>query len=113
MKYIAAYALLVLGGNSAPSADDVKRVLKSVGIDAESDKLDALIANLAGKTFHDLVKNGSGKLSSLSCGGGSGGAAAATGAATAAKVEEKPEEPQEEEADVDMGDIFGGGDDDY
>jgi len=36
-----------------------------------------------------------------------GGAKAAGGAAAAAPVEEEPEE------DVDMGDLFGGGDDDY
>ena len=51
-----------------------------------------------------------------SMGGGGGGAApagdagAAGGDAAPAKKEEKEEEP---EADVDMGDLFGGGDDDY
>jgi large subunit ribosomal protein LP0 len=39
--------------------------------------------------------------------GGGGGAAAGAAAAEAAPVEEEPEE------DVDMGDLFGGGDDDY
>ena len=37
-------------------------------------------------------------------------AAGAAGAAAEAPKEEKPEEPEE---DVDMGDLFGGGEDDY
>lgn len=46
-------------------------------------------------------------------GGGGGGAAPATDAgAGGAKEEEKPKEEEPEE-DVDMGDLFGGGDDDY
>ena len=109
MKYIAAYSLLVLGGNATPSQDDVKKVLKSVGIDAEQDKLDSLFTNLRGKQLHEVIKSGSTKLSTISVGGGA--ATAAAGPAAAAKVAEKEEEPQEEEADVNMGDIFGGGDD--
>ena len=112
MKYIAAYALLVLGGNASPSADDVSRVLKSVGIDSESEKLDSLMKNLEGKKLHEIMSAGMSKVSTLAVGGGSGAAPAAGDDAAAEAVEEKEEEPQEEEADVDMGDIFGG-DDDY
>nr|Q9GPU2.1 RecName: Full=Large ribosomal subunit protein P2; AltName: Full=60S acidic ribosomal protein P2 [Euplotes raikovi]AAG40861.1 P2 acidic ribosomal protein [Euplotes raikovi] len=113
MKYIAAYALLVLGGNSSPSADDVKKVLKSVGVDSEQDKLDALLKNLEGKQLHELIEAGSSKVSSLSAGAGPSGGAAAAGADAGAAEAEKEEEPQEEEADVNMGDIFGGDDEDY
>mmetsp|Transcript_20528 Transcript_20528/g.22890 ORF Transcript_20528/g.22890 Transcript_20528/m.22890 type:complete len:112 (+) Transcript_20528:17-352(+) len=110
MKYIAAYALLVLGGKASPSADDVKKVLSSVGIEAEQERLDTLIRSLEGKQLHELIAAGSSKLSTIAVGGGSG-AGAATGSAAAEVAEVKEEEPQEEEADVDMGDIFGGEDD--
>ena len=49
MKHLAAYLLLGLGGNTSPSADDIKGVLEAVGIDADSDRLDKLIAELDGK----------------------------------------------------------------
>ena len=35
MKHIAAFALLVLGGNAAPTAADVEKVLKDAGAKAE------------------------------------------------------------------------------
>jgi len=33
MKHIAAYLMLVLGGNATPSADDVTKALESVGVE--------------------------------------------------------------------------------
>jgi large subunit ribosomal protein LP2 len=107
MKYIAAYALLVLGGKAEPSAADVEKVLKEAGIKSESDHVERLTSALKGKKFHELVAAGNAKLSSM----GSVASAPAAGAAPAQadkKVEE--EKPKEEEADVDMGGLFG---DDY
>ncbi|KAF2118587.1 60s acidic ribosomal protein-domain-containing protein [Lophiotrema nucula] len=107
MKHLAAYLLLGLGGNSSPSAKDVKSVLESVGIEADDDRLDKLISELEGKDINDLIAQGSEKLASVPSGGGGGGAAAggaaAGGAAPAeeAKAEEKEEE--KEESDEDMG----------
>ena len=107
MRHIAAYALLVLGGKAAPTAADVEKVVKDAGAPADSDKIKALVEALAGKEFHELVSTGMKTLSSM---GGAQPAAAAAGGAAAAKVEVVEEEPEE---DVDMGDLFGGGDDDY
>jgi large subunit ribosomal protein LP2 len=106
MRHIAAYALLVLGGKEAPTAADVEKVVKDAGAPADTDKIKALCEALAGKQFDELVSTGMKTLKSM------GGAAqpAAAGGAAAAKVEEVVEEPEE---DVDMGDLFGGGDDDY
>ena len=109
MKYIAAFALLVLGGKAEPSNADVTKVLSEAGIKAESEHVDRLLAALKGKTFHELVQAGKGKMAAL----GSASAAPAGGAPakSAAKVEAvKEEAPKEEEADVDMGGLFG---DDY
>lgn len=105
MKYIAAYALLVLGGNASPSAADVDKVLKEAGIKAEAEHTERVISALAGKTFHELVKSGKAKMSSM----GSVVAAPAGGAGPA-KAAAVVEEKKEEEADVDMGGLFG---DDY
>ncbi|KAN0086811.1 Ribosomal protein S19 domain containing protein [Elaphomyces granulatus] len=49
MKHLAAYLLLALGGNTAPSADDIKTVLESVGIDCDEDRLEKLLSELKGK----------------------------------------------------------------
>ncbi|KAI4185702.1 MAG: hypothetical protein L6R41_003960 [Letrouitia leprolyta] len=113
MKHLAAYLLLGLGGNTSPSADDIKGVLSSVGIDADDERLDKLISELDGKDIQELIKEGSTKLASVPSGGGGGGAApaAAAGGGAAAAEEEKKEEkaPEpEEESDDDMGlDLFG------
>ena len=110
MKHIAAYALLVLGGKASPSPKDVEKVLKDAGVNADSDKVKALCEALEGKEFHELVEAGTKTLGSMGTGSGAAAAPAAGGAAAkeeAAPVEEEPEE------DVDMGDLFGGGDDDY
>lgn len=54
MKHLAAYLLLGLGGNTSPSAKDVKDVLDSVGIEADDDRLDKLISELKGKDLQEV-----------------------------------------------------------
>jgi large subunit ribosomal protein LP2 len=54
MKHLAAYLLLVQGGNEKPSADDVKKVLDSVGIEADSDRLSKLLSELEGKNINEV-----------------------------------------------------------
>ncbi|KAH7914851.1 60s acidic ribosomal protein-domain-containing protein [Hygrophoropsis aurantiaca] len=109
MRHIAAYLLLQIGGNASPSADDVKKVLSAVGIEAEDDRLEKLISELSGKDVNALIAEGSAKLASVPSGGavaGGGGAPAAAGGAPAAAAEEKKEEKKEEEkedSDDDMG----------
>ena len=39
MRYVAAYLLATLGGNSNPSKEDIVTILSSVGLDVEDDKL--------------------------------------------------------------------------
>ncbi|KAF9928259.1 60S acidic ribosomal protein P2 [Linnemannia zychae] len=104
MKYLAAYLLLVLGGNAAPSAKNVTDILATVGIEAEADRVEAVIAQLAGKDINELIAEGTGKLASVPSGGAAAAAAPAAGGAAAAetKAEEKKEEAKEE-SDDDMG----------
>ncbi|CAM8925292.1 unnamed protein product [Rhodiola kirilowii] len=110
MKVIAAYLLAVLGGNTTPSATDLKSILASVGAEADDDKLELLLKEVKGKDITELIASGREKLASVPSGGGGGAVAvAATGgggggaapAAAEAKKEEKVEE--KEESDDDMG----------
>lgn len=54
MKHIAAYMLLTLGGNTSPSASDVKEVLSSVGIEADEERLTQLLSELEGKDINEV-----------------------------------------------------------
>lgn len=54
MKHLAAYLLLNLGGNTSPSADDIKEVLDSVGIEADDDRLEKLLSELEGKDIQEV-----------------------------------------------------------
>ena len=54
MKYVAAYCLAVLSGNNSPSADDVKKILSSVGVEVDADKLSGLVNSLKGKNIHEV-----------------------------------------------------------
>ncbi|KAK1227194.1 60S acidic ribosomal protein P2 [Marasmius sp. AFHP31] len=111
MKHIAAYLLLQTGGNESPSAADIKKLLGTVGIEADDERLDKLISELKDKSVSELIAEGTGKLASVPSGGGGGGggggAAPAAGGAAAggAAAEEKKEEKEEEkeESDDDMG----------
>ena len=110
MKYIAAYALLVLGGNAQPKAADVEKVLKEAGIKSEADQVERVIKSLQGKAFHELVQSGTAKLGALGSVQAAPVAAASNNAAPAKAAPKVEEKPKEEEADVDMGGLFG---DDY
>ena len=69
-----------------------------------------MIEKLQGKQIHELVAAGLAKFASVPSGGAAAPASSAAPAKAAAKVEEKKVEA-EPEVDVDMGDLFGGGDD--
>ncbi|KAK5841643.1 60S acidic ribosomal protein P2A-like [Gossypium arboreum] len=109
MKVVAAYLLAVLGGNTSPSADDLKAILGSVGAEAEDERIQLLLSEVKGKDITELIASGREKLASVPSGGGGvavaaaapGAGAAAAPAAAEAKKEEKAEE--KEESDDDMG----------
>ena len=106
MKHIGAYLLATLGGNASPSAADVTKILSSVGIESDADRLATLISELEGKSIEELIASGSAKLASMPAGGAAPAAAApaAGGAAAAAPAaESKKKEEVKEESDDDMG----------
>ena len=52
MKYIVAYALLVLGGKKYPEAADILHVLKEAGTTVDMAKIESLCRAFKGKRFH-------------------------------------------------------------
>ncbi|KAL6861277.1 hypothetical protein ACP4OV_016977 [Aristida adscensionis] len=108
MKFIAAYLLAVLGGNSSPSAEDLTAILEPVGCELDNEKIELLLSQLSGKDITELIAAGREKFASVPCGGGvavAAGAPAAGGAGAAPAAEAKKEEKVEEkeESDDDMG----------
>ena len=110
MKHVAAYLLLVLGGNASPSADDVTAALSAVGIESDADSLSRFLAEMEGKDLEEVLAAGKEMLAKFG-GGGGGGGGASSGAAAGGEAEAEAEpEVEEEEAPMGGGDMFGGGD---
>nr|XP_033784051.1 60S acidic ribosomal protein P2 isoform X1 [Geotrypetes seraphini] len=109
MRYVAAYLLAVLGGNECPNSKDLKKILDSVGIETDDQRINKVISELNGKNIEEVIAQGNGKLASMPAGGavavsaGASSAAPATGAAPAAAEEKKVEKEESEESDDDMG----------
>jgi len=101
MRYVSAYLLAVLGGNETPGEADIKKILASVGIDADPPSLKRVVAELKGKNIEDLMKAGKKKLASMPTAGPAvaapAAAAPASKGAEAAKSKEKEKEPESEE----------------
>ncbi|XP_046897878.1 ribosomal protein, large P2, like [Hypomesus transpacificus] len=108
MRYVAAYLLAALAGKESPAAGDIKKILESVGIEADDTRMEKVISELSGKNVDEVIAQGYGKLASMPAGGAvavaSSAAVGSGGAAAPAAVEEKEEKKDEsEESDDDMG----------
>eukprot|EP00879_Flechtneria_rotunda_P000267 GHRR01000352.1.p2 GENE.GHRR01000352.1~~GHRR01000352.1.p2 ORF type:complete len:113 (+),score=63.50 GHRR01000352.1:131-469(+) len=106
MRVVSAVLLAVLGGKANPTADDVNKILSSVGVEADAADVERLLKELEGKDIHELIAAGREKLQAVPSGGAvaaaapaAGGGGAAAGGAAPAK-EEKKEEPSEEDEDM-------------
>jgi large subunit ribosomal protein LP2 len=83
MRHLAAFLLLVAGGNATPTAEDVSNVLSQAGMESDPERLTALLAELDGKDINQVVALGKSKLmvgGGMSSGGGGAAPAAAAGA---------------------------------
>merc|ERR1719367_190262 len=115
MKHLAAYALLVLGGNESPTEKQVTALLKEVGAKGEKKDIETMIKKLDGKDIPKLIAEGMDKFAAI--GGGGGGeaapaeAAAPTGGAAPKEEKKKEKEPEPEKSDEDIGGFFGEEDD--
>ena len=54
MRYLAAYLLLQIGGNESPTAKDIKKVISSVGIEIDEDRIQTLLSELKGKDINTV-----------------------------------------------------------
>ncbi len=99
--------LAVLGGNAAPSAADIKKILGSVGAEVEEDTLARVMAELSGKDIFEVIEQGKEKLASVPSGGGVAAAAGTAAAAAEQAPKEESEKEESDEEDMDMGfDLF-------
>lgn len=57
MRYVAAYMLSALTGKE-PSSADIERILGSVGIEADGDKIQKVLKELKGKNIDELITSG-------------------------------------------------------
>merc|ERR1711890_18509 len=99
MRYVAA-ALLCSMGEQEITAANIEKILSSVGVEADKEKLNIVVNACKGKSTDELVAQGTPLLASI---GGGGGAAAPAAAAAGAKKEEKKEESEEEDDDMGFG----------
>merc|ERR550517_1034963 len=109
MRYVAAALLCAMGENEI-SAANMDKILSSVGVEADKERLNQVVAACKGKSTEELIAAGLPKLASMGGGGGAAPAAAAAGAAAPAaaaeaapKKEEKKEESEEEDDDMGFG----------
>lgn len=101
MKYLGAYMLAHLGGNLSPSADDLKKILESAGVEFEDSVLSKVMSELKDKDIMKVMEDGRSKLAAVPSAGAAPAAGAAGGAEEAPK-EEAPKEESEEEEEEDM-----------
>ena len=62
MKHIAAYTLLVLGGNPNPSEEDVVALLTACGATCERENVKSCIAGIAGRPLKEVMAEGLAKM---------------------------------------------------
>jgi len=55
MRHLAAYLLLVSGGNATPTSDDVTALLGQAGIEVNVERLAQLMADLDGKDIAEII----------------------------------------------------------
>ncbi|CAN4103535.1 unnamed protein product [Withania somnifera] len=106
MKVIAAYLLAQLGGNSSPSADDLKKILNCVGGEIDDVKIELLLSQVKGKDINELIAASKQRLASTTCMSfGTNNASVDGAVARQVDLEEKKEEKKvekEEEPDEDF-----------
>lgn len=86
MRYVSAYLLAVLGGAENPTSAQLQKILSSVGIEVDDERLNKVINELKGKSVEELIAQGREKLSSMPSGGGAAAPAAAAAAPGKIKI---------------------------
>ena len=71
MKHIAAYALLVLGGNPNPTAADVEALLTACGATCDKQNVETCINSIAGRPLPEVMAEGLAKMNTSTVASGS------------------------------------------
>uniref|UniRef100_A0A2K5EAG9 Large ribosomal subunit protein P2 n=1 Tax=Aotus nancymaae TaxID=37293 RepID=A0A2K5EAG9_AOTNA len=100
MPSVASYLLAALGGNPSPSTKDIKKILGSVGIEADDNRLNKVISELNRRNIEDVIAQGIGKLASLTA---SEAVTVSAAPGSAQKKDEKEEESEEPGSDMGFG----------
>ncbi|KAF9674978.1 hypothetical protein SADUNF_Sadunf10G0183900 [Salix dunnii] len=103
MKTVAAFLLAVLGVNNSPPAEDIKKILASVGAEADDDRIELLLSQVKSKDIPELIAAGREKLASVPCGVAVAAAAPAAGAAAPAAETKEEKVEEKEDTDDDLG----------
>lgn len=61
MKYIAAFMLAKLGKEN-PTAEDIQKIIESVGIEFDQSKAEEIVNKLEGKNIQEVIDDGKSKL---------------------------------------------------
>ena len=97
MRHLAAYLMLVIGGNTSPTVEDVTNALAAAGVDVDEERLNTLISELDGKDINELIELGKEK---LMVGGSGAGVCGGGGDVTETDTDvPKVDAPEEEEID--------------
>lgn len=100
--------LSIMGGNSSPSNTDITKILSSVGIDADSARIENLLSSIGNKDVFELIEAGRAKLASVPCGGAPAVSSAGSAAPASKKEEEKKKEEKEDSEEEEPSfDLFG------
>ena len=66
MKYVAAYALSYISGNTQPSVADITEILESIGADIDKKRIEDILTQVNGVNITQVIKE---KLSEISSSG--------------------------------------------
>ena len=58
MRYVAAYMLAAMGSKGDPTVADVEKILGSVGVEVEAEKVKKVVSELQGKNLEELIEEG-------------------------------------------------------
>ena len=58
MRYVAAYMLAAMGSKGDPTVADVEKILGSVGVEVEAEKVKKVVNELQGKNLEELIEEG-------------------------------------------------------
>lgn len=97
MRYLAAYLLAVLGGQT-PDESTIKKILTAGDVNVDDEKLQKLLKDLEGKNIEEILEEGKKKLSSVPSGRpASTGATTGTTQTTSAPAEDTGAVSEEED----------------